>query len=160
MRERAAAFQNQPSMWLSTASAYRRSLPTRASSTGIGTWPLRKPGILTLSARSFAAWSTACFRSCSETSTLSRTRFSATSSTCACIGPFCRSGLFSGGDADSRVEQRVDDVDDEVEHDDGERDRERDAEDRRQVVPRPRAQRPPRDAAEPGQAEDRLDVDR
>jgi hypothetical protein len=59
-RERAAAFQNQPPMCDSTASAHRRSLPTFASSTWRGTLPLRKPGIRTEPARSDAACSTAC----------------------------------------------------------------------------------------------------
>ena len=43
----AAAFLNQPPMWLSTASVKMRSRPIRASSTCGGTLPLRKPGILT-----------------------------------------------------------------------------------------------------------------
>jgi len=43
---RAAAFQNQPPMWLSTASVISRSWPIRWSSTWRGTFPLRKPGTL------------------------------------------------------------------------------------------------------------------
>src|SRR4029450_4618994 len=62
-----------------------RSRPTRCTSTGNGTFPLRKPGIFTLSARSDAAWSTACFTSALGTSTVSRTLLSPSSSTCACI---------------------------------------------------------------------------
>ena len=46
-RVRAAALQNQPLMWESTASAQIRSLPIFETSTGVGTFPLRKPGILT-----------------------------------------------------------------------------------------------------------------
>ena len=56
----AAAFMNQPPMWLSTASVKMRSRPIRASSTCGGTLPLRKPGTLTASARSCVACSTAC----------------------------------------------------------------------------------------------------
>src|SRR3954468_20207321 len=85
MRVCAAAFQNQPPMWLSTASAYRRSLPMRCLSTVRGTLPLRKPGILTVSARSDAAWSTAWFTSAPGTSTVRRTLLSPSSSTCACM---------------------------------------------------------------------------
>ena len=86
-RARVAAFQNQPEMWLSTASRKSRSRPTRWMSTGIGTFPLRKPGILTEAARSPAACSTAWCMSCCGTSTVSRTRFGATCSTVS-TGPF------------------------------------------------------------------------
>ena len=55
----AAAFQNQPPMWLSIASVIRRSLPTFWTSTCLGTLPFRKPGIFALRARSVAACSTA-----------------------------------------------------------------------------------------------------
>ncbi len=72
-RLRAAAFQNQPPMWLSTASVISRSRPTRCTSTWRGTRPLRKPGILTLRARSSAACSTAWWTSCDGTWTVSRT---------------------------------------------------------------------------------------
>ena len=58
-------------------------LPTFASSTWRGTFPLRKPGILTDPARSFAACSTACSSSCGETSTVRRTRLPPSSSTWA-----------------------------------------------------------------------------
>src|SRR5215211_4288631 len=75
--------RNQPPMWLSTASLYSRSLPTRASSTGIGTLPLRKPGIFRLPARSDAAWSMACLTSPLGTSTVMRTRLLGSSSTVA-----------------------------------------------------------------------------
>ena len=44
---RDAADQNQPLMCDSTASAQIRSLPIFETSTGVGTLPLRKPGILT-----------------------------------------------------------------------------------------------------------------
>src|SRR5437762_6942308 len=87
MRSRAAAFQNQPEMWLSIASLSRRSLPMCERSTGIGTFPLRKPGILTLSARSDAACSTAWWTSALGTSTVSRTLLSGSSSTSGGIGP-------------------------------------------------------------------------
>src|ERR671934_2643651 len=87
MRERAAAFQNHPEMWLSIASAYRRSLPMRFTSTGIGTFPLRKPGTLTVAARSEAACSTAWCTSARGTSTVSRTLLSGSSSTCVGIEP-------------------------------------------------------------------------
>src|SRR4051794_32241141 len=53
----------------------------RETSTGIGTLPLRKPGILTLSARSEAACSTAWCTSALGTSTVSRTLLSGSSST-------------------------------------------------------------------------------
>src|SRR6185436_19348605 len=62
-----------------------RSRPIRCTRTGSGTLPLRKPGIFTLSARSDAAWSTACFTSALGTSTVSRTLLSPSSSTCGCI---------------------------------------------------------------------------
>src|SRR5436190_5170611 len=87
MRARATALPYQPAMWLSIASAYRRSLPIRDTSTGIGTLPLRKPGILTLSARSEAACSTAWWTSAFGTSTVSRTLLSGSSSTWALIRP-------------------------------------------------------------------------
>src|SRR2546426_6992578 len=53
----------------------------------MGTLPLRKPGMRTLSARSVAAWSTACLTSSRGTSTVSRTRFSGSSSTCVSTRP-------------------------------------------------------------------------
>src|SRR5947208_3455317 len=85
MRVSAAAFMNQPPMWLSTASLKMRSRPIRVSRTRCGTLPLRKPGILTERARSEVACSTACRRSACGTSTLSRTRLSGSSSTCVAI---------------------------------------------------------------------------
>src|SRR3954452_14286777 len=85
MRLSAAAFMNQPPMWLSTASLKIRSRPTLASSTRIGTLPLRKPGTFADWARSELACSTACRRSACGTSTLSRTRLSESSSTCVAI---------------------------------------------------------------------------
>src|SRR6266536_4630073 len=89
MRELAAAFRNQPPMWLSTASLKIRSRPILACRTCVGTFPLRKPGILAEPARSEVAWSTACLRSACGTSTVSRTRLSASSSTWVAIaGPF------------------------------------------------------------------------
>src|SRR2546430_4282437 len=57
----------------------------RASSTAVGTLPLRKPGTLTEAARSEVACSTACWRSACGTSTVSRTLLSASSSTCVPI---------------------------------------------------------------------------
>ena len=80
-RVRDAADQNQPPMCDSTASTQIRSLPIFETSTGIGTFPLRNPGILTDSERSFTACSTACSSSCGDTSTVRRTRFSPSSST-------------------------------------------------------------------------------
>src|SRR5438874_3002995 len=75
-------------MWLSTASEYRRSLPTRLTRSGIGTLPLRKPGIRTLAARSLAACSTAWWTSCAGTWTVSLTLSSPTfSTTFAIAGP-------------------------------------------------------------------------
>src|SRR5215471_12103909 len=62
-----------------------RSLPMRLTSTASGTLPRRKPGILTLPARSDAACSTACFTSALGTSTVRRTLLSPSSSTWACI---------------------------------------------------------------------------
>src|SRR2546421_4812523 len=87
MRVRATALLYHPAMWLSIASVYSRSLPIRETSTGIGTLPLRKPGILTLSARSDAACSTAWWTSALGTSTVSRTLLSGSSSTSGGIGP-------------------------------------------------------------------------
>src|SRR5207253_384311 len=87
MRSRAAAFQNQPEMWLSIASLNSFSFPIRETSTGVGTLPLRKPGILTLEARSEAACSTAWCTSAPGTSTVSRTLLSGSSSTCVAIKP-------------------------------------------------------------------------
>ena len=88
-RVRDAADQNQPLMCDSTASAQILSLPIFETSTGVGTLPLRKPGILTDSERSFVACSTACSSSCGDTSTVRRTRFSPSSSTCEDIrAPF------------------------------------------------------------------------
>src|SRR5436190_10332357 len=87
MRVRATALPYQPAMWLSIASVYRRSFPIRDTSTGIGTLPLRKPGILTLSARSDAACSTAWWTSACGTSTVSRTLLSGSSSTWALTEP-------------------------------------------------------------------------
>src|SRR5262249_42151313 len=84
---RATALPYQPAMWLSIASVKRRSLPMRDTSTGIGTFPLRKPGILTLSARSDAACSTAWWTSALGTSTVSRTLLSGNSSTWALTDP-------------------------------------------------------------------------
>src|SRR5438876_9336807 len=86
-----AAFQNQPPMWLSTASLKMRSRPTRASSTFCGTLPLRKPGTFVLAARSDDACSTACFTCSLGTSTSRRTRLSGSSSTLVfTVGPFCQ----------------------------------------------------------------------
>src|SRR4029453_7150231 len=72
---------------MSTASLISRSLPTREISTGIGTLPLRKPGILRLPARSEAACSTACLTSALGTSTVRRTRSPPSSSSCVCTWP-------------------------------------------------------------------------
>src|ERR1041385_882922 len=94
-------------MWLSTASAYRRCLPMRWMSTGIGTLPLRKPGILTLPARSDAACSTACLTSALGTSTVRRTLLSPSSSTCACIArPLEQTGFGLGRAPVYRVDAR------------------------------------------------------
>src|SRR3954447_21546963 len=62
-----------------------RSRPIRACRTSGGTLPLRKPGTLTASARSFVACSTACCRSACGTSTVSRTLLSGSSSTWVAI---------------------------------------------------------------------------
>src|SRR5438132_5926758 len=59
----------------------------RETSTGIGTFPLRKPGILTVSARSDAACSTAWWTSARDTSTVIRTLLSGSSSTWVGIEP-------------------------------------------------------------------------
>src|ERR1035437_9348497 len=56
-----------------------RSLPSRRTSIGIGTLPARKPGTLVRSARSAPACSTACLISALGTSTVRRTRSSASS---------------------------------------------------------------------------------
>ena len=68
--------------------------PTFASSTCRGTFPLRKPGMRIEPERSVAACSTACSSSCGETSTVRRTRFPPSSSTCAMSGDSssCRAG--------------------------------------------------------------------
>ena len=50
-----------------------------------GTLPLRKPGILTVAARSLVACSTACWTSSAGTSTVSRTRSPSSCSTCVSI---------------------------------------------------------------------------
>src|SRR5436190_21342389 len=92
MRARATALPYQPAMWLSIASAYRRSLPIRETSTGIGTLPFRKPGILTLAARSEAACSTAWWTSSLGTSTVSRTLLSGNSSSWVLIRPLDQTG--------------------------------------------------------------------
>src|SRR5207253_6389058 len=84
----AAAFQNQPPIWLSIASVMRRSRPTFWTRTRWGTLPLRNPGTLTLCARSDAACSTAWCTSSDGTCTVRRTRFSGSSSTCACTRTF------------------------------------------------------------------------
>src|SRR5581483_3385939 len=55
----------------------------RCTRSGRGTFPLRKPGMRTLAARSDAACSIAWCRSCAGTSTVSLTLFSGSSSTCA-----------------------------------------------------------------------------
>src|SRR5207302_11123884 len=85
MRVRATALPYHPAMCDSIASEKSRSLPIRETRTGIGTFPLRKPGILTLAARSVAACSTAWCTSSLGTSTVSRTLLSGSSSTCALI---------------------------------------------------------------------------
>ena len=90
-RVRAAALQNQPPMCDSTASAQSRSLPTWATSTGVGTFPLRNPGTRTDSERSCVACSTAWWSSCGDTSTVRRTRFPPSSSTWA-TAPFKQRG--------------------------------------------------------------------
>src|ERR671937_2569813 len=87
MPARATAFPYQPPVWLSIASAYSRSLPIRDTSTGFGTLPLRKPGILTVAARSDAACSTAWWTSSRGTSTVMRTLLSGSSSTTGAITP-------------------------------------------------------------------------
>src|SRR5919202_7101957 len=95
MRVEAAAFQNQPPMWLSTASVISRSRPMRFRSTWGGTLPFRKPGTLTLSARSAVACSTAWCMSSRGTSTRSRNLFSGSSSTWTAIRPFKQRGFGS-----------------------------------------------------------------
>ena len=76
-----AASQNQPSIWLRTASSATASRPTRATTTGIGTFPVRKPGTLIDPARSEAACSSACSTASSGTSISRRTLLSGSSST-------------------------------------------------------------------------------
>ena len=93
MRELAAAFQNQPPIWLSTASVNSRSSPRRARSTCVGTLPGRKPGTLTLPARSEVACSTAWRMSSRGTSTLRRTLLPASSSTWTATRPFKQTGF-------------------------------------------------------------------
>src|SRR5947208_395879 len=69
-----------------------RSLPTRCTRSGIGTLPLRNPGMRTDCARSVAACSTAWCTSCAGTSTVSLTLFSASSSTfaiCKALNQLC-----------------------------------------------------------------------
>src|SRR5438094_10662619 len=107
MRSRAAAFQNQPEMWLSIASLKRRSLPILEISTGVGTLPLRKPGILTLEARSEAACSTAWCTSAPGTSTVSRTLLSGSSSTRVAIKPLDQTSQTLGLRSLPRVELYV-----------------------------------------------------
>src|SRR5438105_2511353 len=88
MRVEAAAFQNQPPIWLSTASVITLSAPIRVRRTCGGTLPFRNPGILTLSARSAVACSTAWCMSSRGTSTFSRTLLSGSSSTWTATCPF------------------------------------------------------------------------
>src|SRR5215217_2283070 len=64
-----------------------RSRPIRCTRIGIGTFPLRKPGIRADAARSDAACSTAWWTSPAGTSTVRRTRSPSSCSTCVCIGP-------------------------------------------------------------------------
>src|SRR4051812_23035377 len=70
----------------STASESRRCLPMRWISTSRGTLPARKPGILTRSARSWVACSTAWCTSLAGTSTVRRTRSPSSCSSWASIG--------------------------------------------------------------------------
>src|SRR5262249_61424078 len=83
-----------------------RSLPTRAASTGIGTLPLRKPGIFRDAARSVAACSTACRMSALGTSTLWRTLSAPSSSTRVSTSPFKQTAFdpppATGGDEKTR----------------------------------------------------------
>src|ERR687892_1770209 len=65
-----------------------RSLPSRETRIGSGTFPLRKPGIFAVSERSERACSTACFTCSGGTSTVRRTRFSPRSSTVDDMRPF------------------------------------------------------------------------
>ena len=102
-----AAFQNQPPMWLSTASVISRSRPTFCTSTLCGTLPLRKPGIFTRSARSEAACSIAWCTSCDGTCTVIRTRFSGSSSTWACTRPFKQTPCNRGRVASARAPLRA-----------------------------------------------------
>src|SRR5688572_19067828 len=73
-----------------------RSFPIRDTSTCVGIFPLRKPGIFTLSDRSDIACSTACLTWSGETSTVRRTRFSPRFSTAVVIGPFNQPRIGSG----------------------------------------------------------------
>ncbi len=63
-----------------------------SNETGAGIFPLRKPGIFTLSDRSDIACSTAWRTWSDETSTVRRTRFSPRFSTAVGIGPFNQPG--------------------------------------------------------------------
>src|SRR5437764_13630347 len=105
MRVLAAAFRNQPPMWVSTASPKTRSRPSRARSTCGGTLPLRNPGTLTDPARSEVACSTACFTSARGTSTVRRTRSSASSSTWVCTRPIQANGVRLPGSRRKTVER-------------------------------------------------------
>ena len=91
-------------------------MPTRASRTGIGTFPFRKPGIFKLPARSEAAWSIACSTSPLGTSTVMRTRLSGSSSTVAFTErPLCQQ---SPGPPKARGVTSLEDPDEEQDDDD------------------------------------------
>src|SRR3954464_5864560 len=83
-----------------------RSRPMRCTRSGIGTLPLRKPGIRTVRARSEAACSTAWCTSCAGTSTVSLTLSSASSSTWGAIGALNQVATFWRVDTDSAIRAR------------------------------------------------------
>src|SRR6266508_3931311 len=87
--ESSAALQNHESRWLFSASCHTASRPTRATTTGTGAFPCRKPGRRSDAAMSLAACSKACWRSAWGTSTSRRTRLSGSSSTVAFTRGHC-----------------------------------------------------------------------
>src|SRR3954453_7244886 len=83
-----------------------RSLPTRCTRSGIGTFPFRKPGMRTDCARSEAACSTAWCTSCAGTSIVSLTLSSASSSTWGAIGALNQVDTVRRVDTDSAIRGR------------------------------------------------------
>src|SRR2546423_8449310 len=81
----------------------------RLTRSGVGTFPLRKPGMRTVAARSFAACSTAWWTSCAGTWTVSLTLSSPTfSTTFGIAGPLDHAATFLGRGATTGHPQTAD----------------------------------------------------